>query len=156
MIKRFVFRLERVLRHRASVRDLRERESALAREREAVASLVRARDGLLADLAELQRGPFPASERQRYQQHLGWLAGELDHARARAADLEALRDGKRAALVKASQEHRIVERLRERQAESHRLEAGREDQVFLDELATGAYIRAGRALRRSSGPEATS
>jgi len=150
MIKRFVFRLERVLRHRATVRDLREREladleAAVARERAAVAALDAARDETLGDLAELQRGSFPAAERQRYQLHLGWLAGESDRARARVAQIEALRDAKRAELVRAAQDHRIVERLRERQQETHRLEAGRDGQAFLDELAGGAQARARRA-----------
>lgn len=146
MIARFRFRLERVLRYRQSLRDLKQQElaaveAALAREREALAEMLAMRDEVLEELVRLQAGSFAALEREPYTRHLAWLEDETDRQRARIAEAEKARDEKRSALVKAAQEHRIVERLRERRREEHGVAEGRDAQAALDEVAGGVFAR---------------
>jgi flagellar FliJ protein len=146
MIKKFAFRLDQVLRHRANMLEMRERalaevEAQLLRERKVLADLFALREDLLGEMAQMQTGPFASMERELYQQYLDWMAIEQERERRIIRELEALRDAKRAELVKASQDHRIVERLREREYEDYMIEVGRMEQGVLDEMAGNAYAR---------------
>ena len=151
MIKRFAFRLDQVLRHRANVRDLKEREfsvveAQLIRERGILAELLRMRGEMLDSLATLQKSGFENLERELYAQYLGWLASEVDREKAAIAEIEVLLEEKRKELVRALQDHRIVERLRERRHEDYMKELERTDQAGLDETAAGAHARGVRIL----------
>ena len=73
-------------------------------------------------------------------------------ARARqAAELELDRrdaevDARRATLTQRSQERQVLERLKERRAEDHRVAAQRREGALLDEMALGMHRRAEAAL----------
>jgi flagellar biosynthesis chaperone FliJ len=54
-------------------------------------------------------------------------------------------------LVHALQEHRIVERLKERQYEGYLKEVERTEQNVLDEIAGGAHARGVRVLGVAAG-----
>lgn len=149
MIKKFAFRLERVLRHRASVVEMKERalaevEAQLVIERRILGDLLRLRGELLGDMARLQAGrSFSGLERDLYQQYLEWLAMEQERERRVIGELEVLCEAKRAELIAASQEHRVVERLKERRREEHRGEVAHLEQNELDEVAANAFVRQG-------------
>lgn len=152
MIKKFSFRLDRVLRHRENLEDLRERalaevEARLVRERAAEAALLALRDDVLGDLARLQAGAFAADDRAPYTAFLAELARQLDEQRRRIAQTEALREDKRAELVRASQDRRIVEKLKEGRRAEYLQDVGRLEQALLDEAAGMAFVRADRVVR---------
>ena len=156
MLKRFSFRLDQVLRHRANIRDLREREfseveSQLIREEQLLSELVRMQAEMLETLADLQATGFENLERELYAQYLGWLASEIGRERQAIADIRVILEEKRQALVKALQDHRIVERLKERQYEGYTKEVERANQGVLDEIAGGAHARGIRMLGVSAG-----
>lgn len=158
MLKRFSFRLDSVLRHRGNIRDLKEREfseveAQLLKEEHLLSELVRMQAEMLETLAGLQSGGFENMERELYSQYLGWLSSEIARQRQVIADTRVVLEAKRAELVKALQEHRVVERLRERQYEGYTKEVERASQVVLDEIAGGAHARGVRIMGAAGGAQ---
>jgi len=156
MLKRFSFRLDTVLRHRANIRDLREREFAdveaqLVREEQVLSEFIRLQAEMLESLADLQASGFESIERELYTQYLSWLSSEIGRQRQAIADIRVLLEQKRAELVKALQEHRIAERLKERQYEGYMKEVERANQNVLDEIAGGAHVRGVRIMGATAG-----
>lgn len=153
MIKKFSFRLEQVLRHRANMLEIKERamaevEAQLRREQKVLADLLQLQSEVLEEMAQLLQQPFERLERDLYQQYLSWLRVEQEREHQLIAELETLRAAKRAELIKASQEHRIVERLKERKHGDHASDVARLQQNELDEVASIAFVR-GRRLYTS-------
>ena len=141
----FAFSLERVREVRAHEEDrareafaaslsLRARGAALLADAQARAAAAREdaisagapRSGadLIATQAWLERT-------QRSQEH---AALELDR---REAELEA----RRVALTSAGQRRQILDKLKERKAEAHRLETARREASILDEVALVGHVR---------------
>ena len=152
MIKKFQFRLQTVLRHRADILEMRERalaevEAQVVRERQVLAGLLGLKAEVLAELANLQAGEFVCEERDLYQHYLDWLGEEQARELGVIAELENLRDTKRAEVVRAQQDHKIVDRLRERQHGAYQSEVARAEQGVLDEVAGNAFVR----LMREAG-----
>ncbi|MEK7475485.1 MAG: flagellar export protein FliJ [Candidatus Coatesbacteria bacterium] len=146
MIKKFQFRLEQVLRHRANLLELKERalaevQAQLVRERQVLGGLLELKAEVLAELANLQAGEFVREERDLYQHYLDWLGEEQAREVRAISDLEALADAKRAELVGAQQDHKIVERLKERQHGTYLQDLARAEQGELDEVAGTAFAR---------------
>ena len=147
MIKQFKFRLEQVLRYRATVREMRHRaladlEAQLVRERQVLADLLGLKAEILGELALLQASAFAAGERALYESYLDWMGIELDRERKTLEELETLRETKRQELVAAQQDVKAVERLKERQRTAYAGDVGRMEQGLLDEVANGAFVRA--------------
>lgn len=143
----FQFRLERVRSLRERKRRLAERELA-----EALSSRTHSERQLDAAEASLRR----AQSQQRELGHERALAGEqLIAAQAFLERLEAQRGERRrelelksaevhrrdALLTAAATEHKILDRLRERQRCAHAREAARREQGALDELAAVRFRR---------------
>jgi flagellar protein FliJ len=151
MIKRFSFRLDQVLRHRASLRDLKEREfgeveAQLMREQQLFGDLMRMQGEMLDSLAKIQASEFETLERELYAQYLGWLSSEIEREKQVISDIRALLEEKRKELVKALQDHRVVERLKEHQFDSYSKDLERANQGVLDEIASGAHARGARMM----------
>ncbi len=147
MIRRFAFRLEAVLRHRVRLEEVRERElaeiqAALVLEKQRLGDLLGLRADILQELAGRQEGALEVGDRALYQEYLDWLALEQERERRLIGDLEALHESKRQELVKASQEVKVVERLKERRLTEWRGEAGAAEQAQLDEIAGQGWLRA--------------
>lgn len=141
----FAFSLERV-------REVRAHEEDLAREAFAASLSLRARG--VALLADAQERAAAAREQamaettprsgadliaaqawlERVQRSQEQAALELDR---RDADLEA----SRSALTSAGQRRQVLDRLKERKREAHRVESARREAIALDEVATAAHIR---------------
>jgi len=154
MIKKFEFRLEQVLRHRANMEELKERalaevEAQLVREQGVLDGLTALQTDVLNDLATLQQAAFDGVQRDLYQQYLTWLSAEQAREHRLLAELEALRDAKRAELVAASQDRRIAEKLKEREFGAYMQGVARADQQALDEVATNAFARGERSWHTS-------
>ena len=150
MTRPFQFRLERVraLRERAEEQAQEELANSLAIRlkgeamlRAAAENVDEARDHLRqrsmtdlsgADLIALQ-AYTERSERARESAAL-----ELDRREAEV-------DARRSALTQRSQERQVLERLKERRAEDHRLESERRESAVLDEMALSIHRRRSQA-----------
>jgi flagellar FliJ protein len=147
----FQFRLERV-------RALREREEEQAQEELANSlairlkgeAMLRAAAENVDDAREARRRSSSADlsgadllalqaymERTQLQQESAAL--ELDRREAEV-------DARRAALQQRSQDRQVLERLKERRAEDHRVESERRESVVLDEMALNMHRRTEAAL----------
>jgi flagellar FliJ protein len=146
----FQFRLERVreLREHAEDQAREDLASSLAVRMKGEAMLRAAADdvgtahdarrtGAAADLSGAELLALQAylerAERQRESAAL-----ELDRREAEV-------DARRAALAVRSQERQVLEKLKNRRAEDHRLESERREGVLLDEMAINAHRRMGMA-----------
>jgi flagellar protein FliJ len=141
----FAFSLERV-------REVRVHEEELAREAFAASLTLRARGAAL--LADAQARAAAAREEaiadaaprtgadliagqawlERVQRSEEQAALELDR---RSAELEA----QRSALATAGQRRQVLERLKDRKREQHRLESARREAIALDEVALNNHLR---------------
>lgn len=147
-MKRFAFRLEKLLRLRTQQTDQAKRTLAIASAEEAAAGrlLAGAQETLTARLAEVgqkERAGLSACEfasRRTYVKYLNRRVEEaqvaLDGARERTAQ-------RRQALLEARRRQRALEKLKERRREAYDLEALREEQKELDEFADRQGLNAG-------------
>lgn len=146
-MSKFKFRLAALLRLREATRD--ERRAALA-EAYRVDDVLRQRlDGVAGELNGLKiawrqaAGPGIVDvdrlvESQRYELALRSRQAELERQRENvAAEIQR----RRQALIEADREVRVLEKLRERQAEQHRREEERRDAKSLDEVAQQQAMR---------------
>ena len=141
----FAFSLERVREVRAHEEDvareafaaslsLRARGAALLADAQARAAA--AREDAIADTAPRTGADLIATQAwlERMQRTQEQAALELDR---REAELEA----RRAALASAGQRRQVLDKLKERKAEAHRLETARRDASILDEVALAGHVR---------------
>jgi flagellar FliJ protein len=147
----FQFRLERVraLRERAEEQAQEELANSLAIRLKGEAML-RAAAESVDDAREARRRSSSADlsgadlialqaymERAQIQRESAAL--ELDRREAEV-------DARRAALTQRSQERQVLEKLKERRAEDHRVESERRESVVLDEMALNMHRRTESAL----------
>jgi flagellar protein FliJ len=141
----FAFSLERVREVRAHEEDvareafaaslsLRARGAALLADAQARAAA--AREDAIAAMAPRSGADLIATQAwlERTQRSQEQAALELDR---REAELEA----RRAALASAGQRRQVLEKLKERKAEAHRLESTRREASILDEVALAGHVR---------------
>jgi flagellar FliJ protein len=148
----FQFRLERV-------RALRESAEEQAQEELANSLAIRLKgEAMLRAAAENVSGARDEARRRNSSTDLSGsdlIAVQAYMERAeRARESAALEldrreaevDARRAALTQRSQERQVLERLKERRAEDHRVETERREGAQLDEMALSMHRRAGAAL----------
>jgi flagellar FliJ protein len=141
----FAFSLERVREVRAHEEDvareafaasltLRARGAALLADAQARAAA--ARQDAIADASPRSGADLLATQAwlERMQRSQEQAALELDR---REAELEA----RRAALASAGQRRQVLDKLKERKAEAHRLESARREASILDEVALAGHVR---------------
>lgn len=149
-MKKFNFRLQRVIEIRetkkkecqrrlsSSQQELLSEEDRL---KKCVLNSLRSQEGMRKALeASCKAGSLIALDSWIKRQDVE-LDMQSDRTKKQRHDVER----KRKALVQASKEKKILERLKERRAEEHRAEVQREEQAFLDELG----CRIGRSWKRS-------
>ena len=143
----FHFRLETLLRLRIAERDQRRADLAKALRAE---EMLRAEDQALsqkqAGAAEESRrlkSPGAADVDALLQTHRFELALTTQRRTlaAQIAQVQAEAERRRLTLVEADRQVRVLEKLRERQADAHRRETERLDVKQFDELATQAFVR---------------
>lgn len=144
---KFQFRLATLLRLRESLRD--ERQIALAEAYHADDVLRARQDALAAELVELKdacrqaAGPGQVDvdrllDSQRYEVSLRAAGMQVVHQRQQLGEeIERRRE----AVVHANRDVRVLEKLRERQAERHRDEAAQREMKLLDEVAGRLSLR---------------
>jgi flagellar protein FliJ len=141
----FAFSLERV-------REVRAHEEDVAREAFAASLSLRARGAaLLADAqrrAAAARDEAIAARTPRSGADLiavqAWLESTQRSQEQAALELdrrEAELEARRVALTSAGQRRQVLEKLKERKAEAHRLESARREASILDEVALTGHVR---------------
>jgi flagellar FliJ protein len=144
-VARFVFRLAPVLRQRERVEETRKQLLAAAQRALADAEKERARlrdrrEALARELIADHRKLDGETLRLIYG-HLDFLAREIAAADRRVATCAAAVEEARAALLRASKDRKILDRLRERQREVFDLEQMRHEHRELDDANARRYER---------------
>jgi flagellar protein FliJ len=146
----FQFRLERV-------RELREHAEDQAREELASSMAIRMKGEAMLRAAADDMGAaqdarrssstadLSGSELIALQAYLERTERQRESAELELDRREAEVDARRQALAVRSQERQVLERLKNRRREDHRLETERREGVLLDEIAIAAHRRMGAA-----------
>ncbi len=155
-MKRFRFRLQKLLEVKQLREDLRKQElaaaqRALERERAELARLEAAWARALADLRDECRGTLDVETIRLRHRHLALLGRRMIEREAAVQRLAREEAARREALVEARRGRLTVERLKERAYARYRLEAARVEQAFLDEVGTTRYAREGGDDSNGSG-----
>lgn len=153
MAKRFQFRLGQVLNLRKQEEELRIRELSrakgeLLRIEEALKEHAREEEAFLGRYGDFEKtGTFNSDEAMVYCQYKDWLLRRENEYRRREQEWMNEVERRRQAVVKASRERRLLEKLREKQLRTHAQEVLGEEQRFLDEISSIAFVRRARALQ---------
>ena len=95
----------------------------------------------LFKLKELQAGIISIQEIMDYHNFLTSLSEDIIAQKNKLESLSIEIDDAISKLVHASQERKIFEKLRERKWDEFRLEANKEEQEFMDEVASNSHER---------------
>jgi flagellar FliJ protein len=140
-MRRFKFTLETVLRVKRSREEKVQLEFSAVLEKRALclrglasleaglAAMVESQSGLRGGTLEAAMIKIYEAGRTAQLEKLKWQRGAL-------AEVEAELEAKRIELVAASRERKVLEKLEEGQFEAYLEKLNREEQAFLDELAT--------------------
>lgn len=139
----FRFSLEQVLRYRKQLEDqamqvfaqaVQARDKRLEEKEECEALVLKARKKL-ADGAVLD-----ADERWLITGYITGLGQDIEQARRDLVTLEGAVDRARADLTLKAQERKLLERLKEKQANRHRLAENHKEQQSYDDTATIRFV----------------
>ena len=153
MAKRFRFRLEQVLSLRRQVEEVRVRELAqakgyLLRVEEALKAHAEEESRFLETYGQFERvGAFDSDQAMAYCEFKDWLLRREKEYRRREKEWAEEVEKRRQAAVKASRDRRLLERLKEKKQTEHLREEAGEEQKFLDEVSSIAFVRRDRAQR---------
>lgn len=153
MAKRFQFRLEQVLNLRKQVEEVRVRELAQAQ-----GQLLKIEESIRAHAAEEldflgKYGDFEKSVEFNSDQVMiycdfkEWLLRQEKEYRRREREWANEVEKRRKEVVKASRSRRLLENLKEKQLQAHSQEVLSEEQRFLDEISSIAFVRHNRAQK---------
>ncbi len=153
MAKRFQFRLGQVLRLRKQVEEVKVRELAQAQgQLVAIAESIRVH--LAEELDFLRKygdfeksGNFTADQIMDYCDYKEWLLLQEKEFRRRETEWAKEVENRRQAVVKASRARRLLENLKEKQFRTYSQEVLGEEQRFLDEISSIAFVRHNRAQK---------
>jgi flagellar protein FliJ len=146
MSRKFAFRLERVRALREGAEDTAKEELAGAmteRERWAarVAQAGSRLDGARSAQLGAATGGMSAADLLAHQAFLERAEREKETAELDLDRQDAEVDARRSALQHAARERQVLERLKDKQATAHRLDAERREGALLDELALNRHRR---------------
>lgn len=146
MAKQFVFRFETMLKIRRQREDHHKRVvgQRLRQVGEARQHLESLQHQIQAEVDAMRRVQQPGTiDMQQAVRHRHWLGhlhkGALE-MQARIQFLETRLAQERATLAEAAKQRKILEKLRERQADRHRQAVDRREMLELDEMATIRFV----------------
>lgn len=146
-MKRFKFSLQTVhdlreSRQEAAELDLAAANSELYRANAQLEEVVRLRQNALERyLLMYQSNEIEVSMVAAHTDFIGSLFQREREAKAHIVEVERRLEQKRSALTEAMRETETTAKLRERQRQNHQLEANRNEQTMLDEMAVLAVAR---------------
>lgn len=158
MAKRFRFNLEPVLRYRQIMEDQKRREFAEANrlveeERLRREEILHERSEMQDEIVRSFREQAPFQSIVSSYHMVGRLEMAAVESLRRQARLEAEREQRRQHLVKARQDSKMMETLKDRRREEFVREQEKIEQNLLDELSIQARARAGTEKRNAGGGE---
>ncbi len=146
MAAAFKFRLEKVLEmRRLKEQRLQARYNELLllaeAERQRLLQLFAEQQRNREELTARQRGNLEVGEVMNYLDFLEYLAQQIELQTIRVREAEERAEEARQDLLKASQEKKAVEKLREKQHEEYVKTQQRAEIVFLDEISSSRFNR---------------
>jgi len=147
--KVFRFKLQTVLDLKQKIEDDEKEKLAKLiqekiREEQILERLKQAEVQARTELREKQQaGKLDIDELRRYDSHLKRLANAIISQNLRLKELDIRIETQRQVLLKASQDKKIYEKLKEKHQEVFIQEQEEEERKFIDELATSRYKREG-------------
>ncbi len=153
MAKRFQFRLEQVLNLRKQIEDVKVRELAQAKGRllqieEALKEHAEIEKSFLENYSELEKnGKFNSDQAIIYCDYEEWLLRKENEYRRLESEWIKEVEKRRQNAVKVSRERQLLDNLKEKQKNTHAREVLSEEQKFLDEVSSIAFIRRDRAQK---------
>lgn len=152
MAKRFVWRLETVLRHRLRTEEQRQQDLAeslvqLSQEQSMRTELIALQERCREDLRQRQSGRLNPVDLMQINTYLGDLDRKHQETDQRIASAQKVVMDKREILAQAVRERQVLENLKEQDYRAHRKKEQRRDQAEMDELAS----RRNRQIRGDQG-----
>jgi len=145
--KKFRFRLQSILDYKQKLEDEEKEKLAklLQEEVQAQEYLVGLRNRKATDQQEMrsrqQAGTMDVDELKRFNQHLKYLEKAIENQLLYLRELAIRIEAQRQALVKAAQERKVFEKLKEKHHEVFIQGEETEERKLIDELATLRYAR---------------
>jgi flagellar FliJ protein len=153
MAKRFQFRLQQVLSYRKQAedvcaRELAEAKGALLRHEEVMKAHSQEEEVFLRQYRRLEKaGKFHIDDALLQSERQQGLFERDKKDKRRVVELSKTIEEKRRAAIQASRNRRLLENLKERQQGLHLSAEAQEEQKFLDEISSIAFIRRTRSER---------
>lgn len=141
-MKRFKFRLQAVLDQRERLEKhakttYAEAQQAVQKAEVLLAELNDVRSALLAEVAEQRRSHnFDPLEAKLYQDYLKTIVDCIRDQEAYVRELEINAEAMRLNLVGASANRKMIDKIKDRDLNAHKVQTIRADQAAIDELAT--------------------
>lgn len=145
-MKKFRFRLEKVLKIRKMNMDILQKElaeikSQLYREQQELENLIMLRTKTEQDFIGLQSAGFEPGEAQMYLRYINGLDGRIGQQRDIVQKYVHMVEQKRLELLKASREKQKIEKLKEKALEKYQQEINRNELIFFDDINTTSSTR---------------
>jgi flagellar export protein FliJ len=151
MAKRYQFRLGQVLSLRKQVEDIRVRELAQAKGRllqieDALKKHSEEEESFLDTYGDFEKTEgFNSDQIMAYCEYKDWLLRREKELHRREKDWTEEVDRRRQATIKASRDRQLLENLEKKQKRAHDQVVLGEEQRFLDEISSIAFVRRDRA-----------
>jgi flagellar FliJ protein len=148
----FIFKLEPLLRHRKRIEEkiqieLADLKTAYGKAQKRLDSLHHAKSRNEEEiLNKYKKGKTSLSEIILYVYYINKLKKDIKQQREVVKKLEERIEDKRKELLKASQERKIIEKLKENSENDYIRSILRKERIFLDEIAANQYTR--KTLKR--------
>ena len=148
----FIFKLEPVLKHRKRIEEkiqieLADLKTAHGKAQKRLDSLHHAKNRNEEEiLNKYKKGKTSLSEIILYIHYIKKLKMDIEQQREAVRKLEERMEDKRKELLKASQERKIIEKLKENSEREYIRLLLRKERVFLDEIGTNRHAR--KTLKR--------
>ena len=155
MAKQFQFRLEQVLNLRKQVEEVKIRELAVAKihllgVEQDLSKHVEKQDEFLNVYSELEKkGFFTAEQVMIYCDYKELLSKKEKEYKERRSDWMLEVERRRREVVKVSRQRQLLENLKDKKKRTHTLEVQNDEQKFLDEVSSIAFVRRERAKKSS-------
>lgn len=140
------FPLQALLNHRQTVEEARQKELALletdlAGARNRLASTGAAMDRLQSELAAQQASGLAANQSWLYSAYFQRLRGELAATRRKVEAIQTACERKRAELLAAVQDRKIMEKLKEKGSRAYVEQSNRKEMQLIDEISACRHAR---------------
>ncbi len=145
-MRRFVFGLEPLLKHRKTLEDnersaLFQIHKRLHNEQQHQKQLQRSYNDTLNELSTNHKHGVEQSEVQWFQKYIDRLSEEIGRSRSRIVEAEQKLVEQKETLVEASRKTKVLEVLKVRREKEYRVRVEKEDAKILDELVITRYRR---------------